>query len=210
MQLHRPFRVITPTVDGDVLAALARADSAFTGRGLHRVIGRHSVDGVRKSLDRLAEQGIVDVEDVGPAKSYRLNRDHLVAEHIVAIATSFESLVDRLRNRLTKWRIAPAYAAIFGSAVRDDMRPDSDIDLFIVRKDAVEEDDTRWSAQLHRLSRDASRWTGNDVRVLEVSSTEARRGVRAKKQVYVDIQREGVRLLGPETYLRSISLRRAQ
>lgn len=203
MQLHRPLRVITPTVDGDVLAALARADASFTGRGLHRVIGRHSVDGVRKALDRLAEQGIVDVEVVGTAKSYSLNREHLAAPHIIDLARLFDTFLDRLRERLNEWNPSAVYASLFGSAARQEMEPGSDIDLLIVRRDGVDEDDMRWSAQLRDVAADAARWTGNDVRVLEVSATEAKRGVRMGKPLFRDIQKEGIRVIGPAGYLRA-------
>jgi predicted nucleotidyltransferase len=202
MQLQRPLRVITPTVDGDVLTALARADTAFTGRGLHRVIGRYSVDGVRKALDRLEQQGIVDVEDVGAAKAYSLNRDHLAASHVIDLARLSDAFVDQLRDRLNAWRPPPVYAALFGSAARSDMRPDSDIDLFVVRPDSVDDEDARWTARVRDLSTDAARWTGNDLRVLEVSDSEVRRGVRARRQVFRDIRNDGIRLIGPASYLK--------
>lgn len=202
MQLHRPLRVITPTVDGDVLAALARADAAFTGRGLHRVIGRYSVDGVRKALDRLVEQGIVDVEHVGPAKSYSLNREHLAAHHIMDLARMFDTFLDQLRQRLDEWNPSAVYAALFGSAARQEMGPDSDIDLLIVRRDGVDEDDIRWSAQLRDAAADVAQWTGNDVRVLEISATEAKRGVRMRKPLFRDIQKEGIHVIGSAAYLR--------
>lgn len=171
------------------------------------MIGRHSVDGVRKSLERLAQQGIVDVEDVGAAKSYRLNREHLAADHIIALARTFETFIDQLRNRLNRWRTPAKYAALFGSAVGGEMRPDSDIDLLIVRPNDVAEDDARWAAQVRKLSTDASRWTGNDVRVLELGDSEARRGVRLRRQVLLDIEREGIRLVGPPAYLRVVASR---
>src|SRR5277367_265753 len=98
VQLDRPLLVVTPTVDGDILAALARADAAFTGRGLHRLVGRHSADGVRRAAERLARQGVVDVTVVGPSKLYRLNRDHLAAAHIIAIANLREEFLDRVRR----------------------------------------------------------------------------------------------------------------
>ncbi|WP_268874360.1 hypothetical protein [Tersicoccus phoenicis] len=37
MRVQTPLAVVTPTVDGDVLAVLARADSWFTVSGLHRL-----------------------------------------------------------------------------------------------------------------------------------------------------------------------------
>jgi predicted nucleotidyltransferase len=196
-------------VDGDVLAALARADASFTGRGLHRVIGRYSADGVRKSLERLVEQGIVDVEDVGRAKTYRLNRQHLAADHLIKLARLFETFVEKLRTRLVAWNPSPDYAALFGSAARSDMRPDSDIDLFVVRPEGVDGDDPRWATRLRTLSSDATRWIGNDVRVLEMSAVEVRAGLRTRSRVLASIRQEGIRLMGPADYLhRPVATRR--
>ena len=60
MLLDRPMLTISPTIDGDVLSVLARADAAFTAPKVQRLLERHSVPGVRKVLNRLVEQGIVN------------------------------------------------------------------------------------------------------------------------------------------------------
>ncbi len=135
MILSRPLSVVTPTVDGDVLRALALADASFTTGELHRLIGAHSVDGVRKVLLRLTAQGIVSAEPAGRAYLYRLNRDHLAAGPIEALARLREALVERLRAELGSWPIPAVYGALFGSAVRTDMRLGSDLDLLLVRPD---------------------------------------------------------------------------
>jgi hypothetical protein len=203
VQLDRPFLVVTPTVDGDVLAALARVDAAFTGRGLHRLIGRHSADGVRRAVERLARQGIVDVAVAGPSKLYSLNRDHLAAAHIIAIANVREDFLDRLRRRLADWQLPPVYVALFGSAVTEEMRDDSDIDLFVVRPDSVAADAGVWAEQLRELAHVGSRWTGNDLRILELSDAETKLGVVRNDQVLVDIRDHGIRIIGPAGQLRA-------
>lgn len=202
MELQHPLRVITPTVDGDVLAVLARADAEFTPPQLHAVLGRYSEDGVRKVLGRLAEQGIVEQRRAGQAVLYRLNRTHLAAPAVVALACLFDTLVERLREWIEAWPVGCSYAALFGSAVRGEMRPDSDLDLFVVRPDDVHVDDERWREQLDTLSRDVTSRTGNDARILEYSADEMRRGLRAGDGVLADIGAEGLRLAGPSRYLR--------
>lgn len=204
MQLDRPFLVVTPTVDGDVLAALAGAEAAFTGRGLHRLIGRHSADGVRRAVERLARQGTVDVAVVGPSKLYSLNRDHLAAPHIIALAKLYEQLVDRLRSRLANWQLPPVYAALFGSAATQQMSDNSDIDVFVVRPDALTAEQADWAEQLAELAHDGSRWTGNDLRIFELSDAEAKLGVASDDQVLVDIRDHGIRLIGTAGYLRAL------
>lgn len=202
MQLQRPFRVITPTVDGDVLRVLAGADASFTPPRVHSLMGRHSESGVRRSLQRLAEQGIVSQQRVGQAVTYRLNREHLAAPHIVAIAGLYQDLLASLRDLLRQWSVPCEYAALFGSAVRREMRPDSDIDVFVVRPSAVDGDDPTWRVQLDSLPSRVSAWTGNDTRVLEFDAGEVATGLEEAAGVLVDIRTEGVRLFGPATYLR--------
>ncbi len=52
MNLQRPFQVVAPTLDGDVLTVLARADRSLTGRAIERETeGSHG--GVQRALDHL-------------------------------------------------------------------------------------------------------------------------------------------------------------
>ncbi|CRK55404.1 hypothetical protein [Alloactinosynnema sp. L-07] len=170
MEFGRPLSTITPTLDGDVLCVLARNDATFTTGQLHRVLGRHSEEGIRKTLRRLVKQGVVTSDRVGNAFAYRLNRDHLAAEHIVGLARLAETLFSRLENRLAEWEIPPQYAAIFGSAARGSMSPDSDVDLLLVRPDDADEGE--WDAQVSTLVVEMARWLGNDVRPLEFTVDE--------------------------------------
>lgn len=202
MDLARPFAVVTPTIDGDVLQALAGADTGFTGRGVHRLIGRRSQEGVRRALDRLTAQGIVGAETVGASTVYRLNRAHLAAPHIEAIAQLRGELLTRLRARLDGWEIRPAYAALFGSAARGDMQAGSDIDLFVVRPAGVDPDDADWLDQVHTLVRDVAIWTGNDVRPVELAEDEALTAARDKRGVVADVAADGIHLAGPSGFLR--------
>ena len=79
MELSRPLATVTPTLDGDVLRVLARADADFTGGDIHRLLDGPSIRGIAKTLNRLTEQGIVNRRLAGRAFLYRLNRDHLAA-----------------------------------------------------------------------------------------------------------------------------------
>lgn len=199
--LEQPLATVTPTIDGDVLAALARADQAFSARALHRVIARHSADGVRRALNRLVVQGTVSVEEAPPAKLYRLNRRHLAAPYVTGLAQLRDEFLRRLRERLDTWRPMPVYAALFGSAARGEMRNDSDIDLFVVRPDDVEVDDERWSEQRHLLLVDASAWTGNDVRPFELSASEATAELEAGSETLHGVYREGIHLVGDRGFI---------
>jgi predicted nucleotidyltransferase len=201
MELSHPLRVVTPTLDGDILRILARAETEFTPPEIHRLIGEHSVAGIRKTLQRLVLQGIVVERGAGRASLYQLNRSHLAAPAVIELAQMKDELVSRLRRELTDWSIRSSYAALFGSAARIDMRPDSDIDLLVVRPKNVKVDDEVWAEQLYRLSEQVHNWTGNSMNVLELGEDEIARGVQDSDPVLVAIDKEGIRIHGPSGYL---------
>lgn len=202
MDLARPLTVITPTVDADVLAVLGGATASFTGRQVHQIAGRHSERGVRNALHRLCQQGIVTRERVGPSDRYALNRAHLAAPHIEAIAHLRTEFLRRVSSEMDAWTVPPEFAALFGSAARGDMRPDSDIDLLVVRPHDIDVDDDRWRDQLSKLAGDVTAWTGNDARILELNAEETRTGLAAGEPTLSGIRDEGITLYGPSTYLR--------
>lgn len=209
MQSQRPLAVVTPTLDGDVLTVLAGADAAFTPGLVARLLAEPfaqtrrngpSVPGVRNALQRLEEQGVVDVERAGHAHQYRLNREHLAAPAILALSGQFRALLERLEERFASWEHPPVYAALFGSAARQQMRPGSDLDVFVVRPDIVEED--VWEADVGRLSHDSTRWTGNDTRVLTMTEDEVATAATSGDPLLESVQREGLVLAGRHEWLR--------
>jgi predicted nucleotidyltransferase len=201
MDLGRPFSVITPTVDGDVLAVLGGERASFTGRQVQQIDGRHSEKGVRNALQRLCGQGIVTRERVGSADLYTLNHEHLAAPYVEALAALRHELLQRLAAVLREWEVPPAYAALFGSAARGDMSLDSDIDLLVVRRDGVAIEHSGWRDQVADLISRVTAWTGNVARPLELSEVEVHRGLASDEPVLSEISADGLLLFGPHTYL---------
>jgi predicted nucleotidyltransferase len=167
MDFRRPLSVVAPTLDGDVLGVLAGADEEFTGRRIHRVLGHGSEHGVRKAADRLVEQGIVSRRQAGQAKLYSLNRSHLAAPYVEGLGSLRAQLVERLKESVGDWRKPPAYAFLFGSVARGEAGPESDLDLFVVRRRDTRATFPRWQGQITALEREATDWTGNEARVIE-------------------------------------------
>jgi predicted nucleotidyltransferase len=197
MQLDRPLATVTPTLDGDVLAVLARTEEAFTTGQLHRILDRYSEEGIRKVLVRLSRQGIVASGRVGNAYTYGLNRDHLAAGPIIQLADLAQQLLRKIETSLEQWDVGPQYAAVFGSAARGTMTADSDIDILLVRADNAQLD--TWDAQVGALISAVSSWTGNDARPLEYTVSalrEARNG-----PVVQDVLRDGLTVAGQRAWL---------
>ena len=175
MQVQHPLAVVTPTLDGDILTVLALSDARFTAGRIGKLMPTRSYNGIRKALNRLADQGTVDVEQVGTIYSYTLNREHVAAAPIVALANLRGTLLNRIRAQIASWPIQPVYACVFGSTMRGQMRPDSDIDIFVVRPDSA--DRPAWEQQTGELATRVTRWTGNDGRALQMAESEVRAGV---------------------------------
>jgi predicted nucleotidyltransferase len=191
--------VITPTLDGDVLAVLAAADAPHTVGGVQRLLGSRSAEGIRKVLARLTAQGTVTSQRVGNVVSYRLNREHLAAEHITGLANLRATLMDRVRTHVQGWPTPPVWAALFGSAARGQMRPESDIDLFLVDP-AV--DPERWAALVGQLSTAVTRWTGNDARVLSMTEAEVQAGAVTRDPILQSMLDDALTISGEPTWLR--------
>ncbi len=197
MELSRPLATVTPTLDGDVLAVLAGHVGPFTTGQLHRVLTRFSEEGIRKVLQRLTRQGVVLAERVGPAYSYRLNRNHLAADPIVALASLQRTLLDRLERRLTGWAAPPVYAAVFGSAARGTSTTDSDLDLLLVRADDAPA--AAWEEQVSALAAAVTAWTGNDTRPLEYTVSQL--AAARSEPVLRDVARDGLTVAGDRGWL---------
>lgn len=198
MEWRRPLATVTPTLDGDVLAVLAQHDAAFTTGQLHRILIQPSPEGIRKVLQRLARQGVVDSERVGNAFTYRLNREHLAAEYIIGLARIPATLLSRLEDRFGSWAIPPTYAAVFGSVARGTMTIDSNLDVLLVRPNEAALES--WDAQVHDLAADVTRWMGNDMRPLQFTAQEV--AERASSEpVLQDVLREGLTVAGSREWL---------
>lgn len=201
MDLRQPMRVVTPTLDGDVLAILARVDKAFSNGEIARAIPNVSKEGVRKALGRLVRQGIVESTRSGNAYMFQLNRDHIAAPAIEALAGIRLRLIGQLRETIAGWAVPPAAAALFGSAARGDGTASSDLDILVIRRKSVQVDDERWREQLASLQHAATRWTGNDARILELGEDALSRR-RRPAPVVVTALDEGIELAGSLRSLR--------
>lgn len=202
MDFRHPFAVITPTLDGDVLSVLARADQEFSGRRIHKLVARGSENGIRKAAERLVEQGVVNSRPAGRANLYRLNRSHLAARHIEGLAFLRTQLFDQAQELVSAWTILPRLVMVFGSVARGEAGPFSDLDLLVIRPAQVAEDLDEWREQLNRLEKEMTGWTGNDAHVLEYGEADLRDGaVRGVIEVAIA---EGVEVYGSRRTLRRL------
>lgn len=224
MDLSDPTRAVTPTLDGTVLAVLAVAGKPLSVGQVAEQAARGSEIGIRRSLARLVEQGIVRATLMGRNQVHELNRDHVAADAAVILAGLRTELWRRFREELAGWRPRPLYAAVFGSAARGDGSEASDIDLLLVHPpfpgekrparispslktqiaDALGQFMTssteldaakQWEAQVDRLRAQVEGWTGNALQVVDMSFHEWRHPPEPHRKLLSEVERDGIDLL---------------
>jgi hypothetical protein len=196
MNVSRAYSAVAPTVEGDVLVVLARTTQPLTGRRLARLARRGSVAAVAKALDRLVSQGLVLRQEAPPASLYTLNRQHVAAPAVEALALIRTELLDRLRHALSSWSTPSVHASMFGSAARQDGDIDSDIDIFVVRPTDVSAENPTWSAQLHDIGDAILAWTGNYARIIDFAEQDVAQMLDENPPILGDLRRDGVDLAG--------------
>ena len=125
-------KAVVPTLDGPVLVVLARSGRPLTVGEIAAEATRGSEIGIRRTLGRLVEQGIVRSHQMGRNRVHELNREHVAAAIVKLLADLRLELWRRLRIETASWSAKPVYACVFGSAARGDGDVDSDVDLLVV------------------------------------------------------------------------------
>ena len=221
---------MTATLDGPVLAVLAQSGKPLTVGEVAAQAPRGSEVGVRRSLARLVEQGIVRAEMMGRNLVHELNRDHVAAGIAVQLAGLRLELWQRLRRTLGTWNPKPIHGYVFGSAARGDGDSSSDIDLLLVHALFPGDSDPRrhsngfvdrlagasaefgadrltarqaskWRHQVDELHKQVRAWTGNPLQAVEMSTLEWADHSRRRSSLWKEITRDGVKVAEPPSSL---------
>lgn len=223
VDLTDPTRAVTATLDGPVLVVLAQAGKPLTVGEVAALTPRGSEIGVRRSLARLVEQGIVRATEMGRNRVHELNREHVAAPAAEALAGLRLALWKRFRTTLAGWRPRPIYGCVFGSAARGDGDAQSDIDVLLVRAPVAGETDPRrkspgladvvagytpeffaaplterqadkWNRQVGQLHDQVRMWTGNPLQVVEMSAYQWSDHRRRQTILFDEISRDAIPL----------------
>lgn len=191
MDLGSPVLDIAPAVRGALLQTLARLEQPVTRRQLASAAGV-APGNASAVIEELIRAGLVSETVAGRASMVVLNRDHLAAGPVLALAGLRGELIRRLRERLSAWPELQG-AWLFGSVARGDADGDSDVDVLIVADDLRSPD---LHEHLSRLQTDVRSWTGNDVQVVEHTPSSWRKLVRARNPLVEQIRLDGIVLAG--------------
>lgn len=197
VQAAHPISSIIPSSHGAVLEVLARTDVPLSARAIARLTdGRVSHTQANTVLKSLNAAGIVIGESRPPSNLYTLNRRHVAADPIAALASMRIVLFDRMSAAVTSWDPEPAAVWVFGSFARGTATTDSDIDVVVVRTDFVDEDDPEWQRQLAQFEQDVRDWSGNDCRTIEFGRQEFDELIASEERLPTDVAHDGIHLFG--------------
>jgi predicted nucleotidyltransferase len=120
------------------LARLALHFAVHADPPMHfRALQRHTGLGSRSlqsALERMVAWGVLDRIEKGRHVFFRLREDHPRWGALRSLVRSFADPAEVLREAMADVEGIEA-AFVFGSTVRGDARPDSDVDLFVVGED---------------------------------------------------------------------------
>lgn len=197
VQAAHPISSVIPSSHGAVLEVLARTETPLSARAIARLTdGRVSHTQTNAVLKALETAGIVASESRPPAYLYTLDRRHVAADPIVALASMRTVLFDRMRAAVASWDPEPAAAWLFGSFARGDATADSDVDVLLIRPDRVDEDDAAWQVQTAQFEQDVRDWSGNDCNTIEFDRQEFADLITSKERLPADVAHDGIHLFG--------------
>ena len=195
VDLTHPEYVILGENRARVLHRLAVLAEPTSGRRIHELSGARALRTTQRVLDELVTIGLVDVQKLGSANAYLLNRKHLLwrpieeilAIHAIAASAIDEAIRDALSGSVTS-------AAIYGSLARGEAGPESDIDVIVVWPDETAKEDGH--SVVDSLGESVRRLTGNQLQALVVTQAELARLVEHDDPLVDSIRRDGVTVVG--------------
>jgi predicted nucleotidyltransferase len=186
-----PVQALIPGAQGRILAVLSETTAELNLRTVARLSGV-SLAQASRIMPALVQLGIVARRDVPPSALFHLVAQHVAARPLLELARARLTVLDELGHSAGQLAPPPASVVVYGSFARGDSRPDSDIDLLVVRSHHVSEDDNGWHDDLETWRRQTQQHTGDQVEILEVDEHDAGRHLRSRRPLWAGIRRDGI------------------
>lgn len=196
VDLGSPLRSLIPTLDSSVLEVLVGTESGLSMTQISRLAPRGTRQGLALAVERLVEHGIVEAIPANRGFLYRLNREHLLANMVIAASEVRAEITSRIEQEVDRLSPRPVHISIFGSFARDGGNSGSDLDMLFVVADSSSPDDG-WYAQLRALADKLYQWTGNRMEHLTFTETEFRDLITRREPIVDSWLKESIVVIGP-------------
>lgn len=179
-----------------ILRFLIRSQAELNGTQIAKAVGLSHVKS-NIALQELVAHGLITMRRVGRSCLYRLDQENIVIKKLLRPLFQKEShLSDELKKIIIS-ELKPAYPlsiVLFGSIVRGDARPNSDIDLLVV----IPQDKNMAQAkrEIERAGEKALKIFGNHLSPLVVKVDLFRKKYRRGEKLYVDVVKNGKPIYG--------------
>jgi predicted nucleotidyltransferase len=196
MNLSEPLDGLTSVVEAAVLRVLARTDVGFSGRQVHGLASVGSTSSVHRALTGFVHLGLVSAEARPPSIIYRINRQHALWPAIELGLGARSTVIESIRGYCAEDfpEDLEVTVVLYGSVARRDSTRDSDIDLFAVYPDEVDEDSV--IDFNYGLSHQIEQLTGNHAQIVSMSRTYFSERVDGGDPLVSNILADGILLHG--------------
>jgi predicted nucleotidyltransferase len=191
VDFRRPVEAVVPGAYGRILAVLVETSAEMNLRTIARLSGV-SVAHASRVLPVLVELGMAERREVPPSALFRLIPENVASRAVSALADARRTVLGELGEFANGVAPSPASVVVFGSFARGEADRESDLDVVFVRPGTVDEEDPEWRTGVDGWVERARRLTGNHVELLEVTDGDAARLLRSRKQLWLDIQHDGI------------------
>ncbi|CAN5684799.1 hypothetical protein BH20ACT23_BH20ACT23_12660 [soil metagenome] len=195
MDFRSPVQAVIPGAQGKILAVLTRAGEPLNLRTVADLAGV-SAGQTSRVLGRLVRLGLVHRRDVPPIALFRIQEGNLASQFVLQLTQMRELFLERVATLAQSIEPPPLNVSIFGSMVRDQAGPDSDIDLLVVRAFGTSSDDDLWAKSLGEFEHEVETLAGNPVSVIEITEEEIPELVASGSALWQQLRDEGMLLLG--------------
>ena len=117
-------------------------------------------------------EGLVELTRYGRTNTYRLNRDHVVAQGAIRVLTAPRRIESEVRRAAGAWDPCAETVAFIGPAAHRSVSREGELEILVVRAGGVGRYNSAWSGQLDDLSRMVEGLSGNPVRLIDVDQSE--------------------------------------
>lgn len=195
VDLREPVQAVIPGAQGRILAVLCQTSAELNLRTIARLSGV-SVAQASRVMPTLVDLGLVERREAPPSALFKFVPDHVAARAVTALADARRTVLGEMGESASRLSVAPLSVIVFGSFARGEADRSSDLDILLVRPAGVDAEDAQWRAAIDGWVEGVCRLSGNPVELLEVGGEEVGAKLRSKRQLWSDIQRDGIAVHG--------------